>query len=181
MASAYSLGSCRSSTRYPRNPNEFRVRRATRFSNGVYQSSLSGDPSIPVLKRASVQSCNAAQFADLLYRAFRHRFRRGAVQEDLSRGIFIQLNPPSNTIRVVRRDAIICVHNGCPEEAVLEALAERCGQCWDPKEIEYISNWWLTGNGCTTPAMVAAAEEEERIAEEAEEEKKTFELCDNCS
>jgi len=133
-----------------------------------------------VLKRASVQSCSAAQFADLLFRAFRHRFRRGAVQEDTSRGIFIRLDPPSNTIKVFRRDATICVHNGCPTEAVLEALADRCGECWDPREIQSISNWWLTGDRCTTPAMVAAAEEEARVAAEAEEEKITFDLCTDC-
>lgn len=157
MASAYSLGSCRASTRLPRNPNTFAVRRATQFGNGVYQTHLSGNPTRPVRKEAFVQSCNAQQFADLLYRAFRHRFRRGAVGEDRSRGIFVLLDPPSDTIRVVRRDAVICVRNGCDPEDVLDALNDRCGvnQCWDPDEIEFIGNWWLTGNGNPQPGPSA--------------------------
>lgn len=150
MASAYSTSICRSSTRLPRDPNEFRVRRATMFGNGLYVGGISGNPSRPVRKNAYVRSCSACDFARLLYRAFRHRFFRATVQEDRGQGIFILMDPPSNTIRIVEREVITCVVNGCCPTEVLEALDNLCGpeqQC-TPAQTEAVKNWWLTGSVC---------------------------------
>lgn len=158
MASAYSTSICRSSTALPRDPSVFRVRRATMFGNGLYVGTISGNPSRPVRKNAFVRSCNACAFARLLYRAFRHRFFRATVQEDRGQGIFIEMTPPSNTIRIIEPDQTICVVNECCQDEVLEALEGLCGptqQC-SPEQIAAVTNWWLTGDPCTAPPAAAA-------------------------
>ncbi len=156
MASAYSTSICRSSTALPRNSNEFRVRRATMFGNGLYVGTISGNPSRPVRKHAMMKLSDPHEYARLLYRAFRHRFFRETTYDDRSRGIFVEMNPPSETIRVIEPDMIITVTNGCCTQAVLDALNNLCGECGKPPQCNpcqtaAIRNWWLTGSVSTKP------------------------------
>ena len=157
MASAYTTSVCRSSTILSRNPSDFRVRRGTMFGNGLYVGGISGNPSRPVRKNAYVRSCSACDFARLLYRAFKHHFFRGTVQADTSRGIFIVMDPPSQTIKIIEPDVTICVTNGCCTEEILDALDNLCGptqQC-TLQQTQAVKNWWLTGFVCppASPSM----------------------------
>lgn len=145
MSSA-SLGLVRSSTRLPRDPKQFTVRRASRFSSAPYSSSMAGNPSVPVPKQALVNICDPCVFAEILLSAFRHRFNPGAVSQDRERGIFVIGNPQQQRILIVRPFIRFCVRNcGASLAAVATALRTRCAPNTHVQEADCVIAWWTNG------------------------------------
>lgn len=141
-----SLGLVRSSTRLPRDPNQFTVRRASRFSTSPYSSMMSGNPSVPVRKPAFVNLCDPCAFAEVLLSAYRHRFAPGTVSQDRVRGIFVIGDPKKQTIVIVRHTVRFCVRNcGVSMADVAAALRDRCSGTANGHEADCVIAWWTNG------------------------------------